>query len=92
MRALLERTTSLDEILRIESELGRLVGEIDQARGRLRFLGTRVAWSTVTISLSERPAPTQAAEPSLPPSPRPMQMPIEWLNQSGLAPLLSLEN
>lgn len=92
MRALLERTTSLDEILRIESELGRLVGEIDQARGRLRFLGSRVAWSTVTITLSERPAPTPDAQPATPAAPRPLQMPIDWLNQTGLAPLLTLEN
>ena len=71
MRALLERTASLDEILRIES---------------------RVAWSTVTITLSERPAPTTEPQPATPAAPRPLQMPIDWLNQTGLAPLLTLEN
>lgn len=95
MRALLARTETLDEILRIEAELGRIVSEIDQAQGRLRFLGSQVAWSTVTIAVDERPAPTEVVAPPPPPPPppaRPIQMPIDWLNQTGLDGLLNLEN
>ncbi|MFT5356710.1 MAG: hypothetical protein ACI9KE_003935 [Polyangiales bacterium] len=95
MRALLERTDTLDEVLRIEAELGRIVSEIDQARGRLRFLGSQAAWSTVTLSISERAAPAPNEGPPPPPprvEPQTVRLPIEWLNQTGLDGLLNLEN
>lgn len=94
MRALLERTDTLDEVLRIESELGRIVSEIDQARGRLRFLGSQAAWSTVTLSVAERPAPVPNEEPPPPApiEPEIVRLPIEWLNQTGLDGLMNLEN
>ncbi len=91
MRGLLERATTLDEILRIESELGRIVTEIDQARGRLRFLGNHAAWSTVRIAITERPAPT-TPEVRPEPSPGVTRLPIDWLNQNRLDHLLNLEN
>lgn len=92
MRALLERTDTLDEVLRIEAELGRIVSEIDQARGRLRFLGSQAAWSTVTLSITERPAPPPNEEPPPPTEPQATRLPVEWLNQTGLDGLMNLEN
>lgn len=94
MRALLERTSNLEEVLRIETELGRLAREIDTARGRLRFLGSQVAWSTITVDVSERalvqdPEPVTVVEP---PQPRSIRLPIEWLNETGLDGLMNLEN
>ena len=41
----------VDEILRIESELGRLRGEIEQTKGNLRWLSDRAARATVHINL-----------------------------------------
>lgn len=92
MRALLERTTNLEEVLRIETELGRLAREIDAARGRLRFLGSQVAWSTVTVDVNERAAEQAAPPPEEPAQPRSIRLPIEWLNETGLDGLLNLEN
>lgn len=92
MRALLERTSNLEEVLRIETELGRLAREIDTARGRLRFLGSQVAWSTITVDVAEQPA--QQAEPVAvePAQPRTIRLPIEWLNETGLDGLMNLED
>lgn len=93
MQSLLERASTLDEILRIERELERLARDIDQARGRLRFLSTQVAWSTVTIGVQERaaaPPPTVAPAPPPPPAPRAIALPIDWLATAGLDPLLTL--
>lgn len=92
MRALLERTSNLEEVLRIETELGRLAREIDTARGRLRFLGSQVAWSTITVDVSERPA--EQAEPVAvePAQPRAIRLPIDWLNETGLDGLMNLED
>ncbi|HEY1952601.1 MAG TPA: DUF4349 domain-containing protein [Gemmatimonadaceae bacterium] len=50
------RTGKLDEVLRVERELARVREEIERYEGRLRFLGSRVAMSTLTITAHE-PAP-----------------------------------
>jgi hypothetical protein len=48
---ILKQAKNVDEILRIESELGRLRGEIEQTKGNLRWLSDRAARATVHISL-----------------------------------------
>ena len=50
------RTGKLDEVLRVERELARVREEIERYEGRLRYLGARVAMSTLTITVHE-PAP-----------------------------------
>lgn len=47
------RTGKLDEVLRVERELARVREEIERYEGRLRFLGARVATSTLTITVHE---------------------------------------
>ena len=56
------RTGKLDEVLRVERELARVREEIERYEGRLRFLGTRVATSTLTITVHE-PAPILGSSP-----------------------------
>ena len=53
---LANRTGKLDEVLRVERELARVREEIERYEGRLRYLGSRVATSTLTITVHE-PAP-----------------------------------
>jgi hypothetical protein len=53
---LANRTGKLDEVLRVERELARVREEIERYEGRLRYLGARVAMSTLTITVHE-PAP-----------------------------------
>jgi hypothetical protein len=48
---LLQRTSDVDELLRIEQELSRLRGEIEQIKGTLRYLRDRVALATVVVTL-----------------------------------------
>lgn len=50
------RTGKLDEVLRVERELARVREEIERYEGRLRYLSTRVAMSTLSITVHE-PAP-----------------------------------
>jgi hypothetical protein len=50
------RTGKLDEVLRVERELARVREEIERYEGRLRYLSSRVATSTLTITVHE-PAP-----------------------------------
>lgn len=53
----LERTAKLEDIMAVERELLRVRGEIERAEGRLRYLGHRIQYSTITITISEAPAP-----------------------------------
>jgi hypothetical protein len=56
------RTGKLDEVLRVERELARVREEIERYEGRLRFLSSRVATSTLTITIHE-PAPILGNNP-----------------------------
>ncbi len=50
---LANRTGRLDEVLRVERELARVREEIERYEGRLRYLSSRVAMSTLTITIHE---------------------------------------
>ena len=50
---LANRTGRLDEVLRVERELARIREEIERYEGRLRYLSSRVATSTLTITIHE---------------------------------------
>ena len=56
------RTGRLEDVLAVERELARVREEIERYEGRLRFLSTRVATSTIVASLHEE-APLIAATP-----------------------------
>jgi hypothetical protein len=59
---LANRTGKLDEVLRVERELARVREEIERYEGRLRYLSSRVALSTLTITIHE-PAPILGNNP-----------------------------
>jgi hypothetical protein len=56
------KTGKLDEVLRVERELARVREEIERYEGRLRYLSSRVATSTLTITIHE-PAPILGNSP-----------------------------
>lgn len=60
---LAERTGKLQDALMVERELARVREEIERYQGRIRFLGARVAMSTLTVSLHE-PIPLVSQNPS----------------------------
>jgi hypothetical protein len=51
---ILTRAATVEEILRIEAELGRIRTEIEQVKGNLRWLSDRAARATLHITLRER--------------------------------------
>jgi hypothetical protein len=51
----LNRTGALEDILKVEQELSRYREQIERLEGRLRFLENRVAFSTITVQLTESP-------------------------------------
>lgn len=56
------RTGKLEDVLAVERELARVREEIERYAGRLRFLGSRVATSTISVTVSEK-APIVGATP-----------------------------
>lgn len=51
---ILTHATKVEEILRIEQELGRLRAEIEQVKGNLRWLSDRAARATLHVALHEK--------------------------------------
>ncbi len=50
---ILNMTTTVDEVLDVERELGRVRGEIESLTGRLNYLNDRVDLSTINVRVSE---------------------------------------
>lgn len=53
-RELLTRATSVEEILKIEEQIGNIRTEIESAEGRLRYLSNRVQYSTLNVTFYEK--------------------------------------
>lgn len=82
LEGLLAKAKTVEESVLIERELGRVAGEIDRIEGRMKLLRDRAAFSTITVSLKERPRESIGQG-----TPR---LPVSWLDQLGLGRLLSL--
>ena len=54
IQLLANRTGKLQDVLSVEHELARVREEIERYEGRMRFLKTRAAMSTLTIAVHER--------------------------------------
>jgi hypothetical protein len=65
LQLLEEKTGQLDDVLKVETELSRVRGEIEQAQGRLRLLANLTLLTTVTIEARER----RSFEPPAPVAP-----------------------
>lgn len=78
--ALLERAEAIEDALRVERELNRVTLELERARGQIRHLSQRIAFSTITIHYR---ALTDQQVPSF-------QLPFDWLQRLGIRHLLSL--
>jgi hypothetical protein len=59
---LARRTGKLEDVLAVERELARVREEIERYEGRLRFLRTRAAFSTLAVTLHE-PVPVLGDRP-----------------------------
>jgi hypothetical protein len=61
LRAFLDKSTTVEEALRVNAELTNIEGQIGQLKGRLQYLSQRAAYSTITVQL--RPVPGAVTEP-----------------------------
>ena len=68
IRTFLSQATTVDDVLRLDLELSRVEGQIEQLKGQMNYLSNRAAFSTITINLEPQlpkivPAPTPTATP-----------------------------
>ncbi len=61
IRELLERTETIEEVLEVEKELGRLRGDLEAMEADFKHLSERVSYATIDLTLEEKDPRTQAA-------------------------------
>lgn len=71
--ALLDKATKVEDMLKIESELARITGELERLKGRERLMTNQVAYSTFTVTLVSA-LPQQQAQ---------RLIPIAWVRALG---------
>jgi hypothetical protein len=80
---LLARATTVEDSLKIEAQLGRVTEEIERLAGELELLGSRVAYSKITVLFQARH--TEEVHEDV------MRLPFPWLKTMGLPKLLDLQ-
>jgi len=60
---LLSKATTVDEVLKVQQELGRVRGDIDSLQGQINYLERNVEMSVINVSLRE--PPTQFTPPGM---------------------------
>jgi len=79
---LLEKAAKVEEALQIEKELGRITGDIERIKGRLKLLADQARYSTITVKFEPRSSAQVQKGPFV--------LPLPFLNQVGLRRLMSL--
>jgi hypothetical protein len=83
LAALMAQARTVEEALNVQRELERITGVIEQLKGRLQFLGDRIAYSTITVFF--QPAATATTD-----QPDVFRLPFPWLDELSLRSLLNL--
>jgi Domain of unknown function (DUF4349) len=70
---LLKKSDKVEELLKVEKEMQRVVGELELIKGRIKYLSHAVAYSTITVALNSSVAQTELRE----------VMPFPWVRKLG---------
>ena len=91
LQEFLAKANGIQDMLTVERELERVALEMDRMEGRLEFLRTRAAMSVISVALTAKPkvVPIVVATPPTPPRAG-VNLPIPWVGEVGIDPLLSL--
>jgi hypothetical protein len=61
MIALLAKAQTVNEIIAVQNQLGQITGQIEQLKGQIQYIDHNVAFSTITVQMTEAGAPVTAA-------------------------------
>jgi hypothetical protein len=92
LQEFLGKANGIQDMLTVERELERVALEIDRIEGRLEFLRTRASMSVISVALTPKPkvVPIVVVTPPPPPPRNGIDLPIPWVGEVGIDPLLSL--
>jgi Domain of unknown function (DUF4349) len=76
---LLKKSDKVEELLKVEKEMQRVVGELELIKGRIKYLSHAVAYSTLTVALNSPVAQTEPREST----------PFSWVRTLGTDIVLS---
>jgi len=76
IRSFLAQAQTVDESLRINQELSAIEDQIEQVKGRMNYLSSRAAYSTITVQLDPELPPAPLPTPT--PTPTPTPAPSGW--------------
>lgn len=62
MLAILQRATSVSEVIQVQTQLGQITGQIEQLKGEIDYLDHTTAYATVSLMLREAAASTASDE------------------------------
>jgi len=79
LQAILEKTTSVKDVLAVEKELARVRTEIERMQGQMNLLNNRIAYATITVAFRRSSDVPQHIR---------VRLPFWWLGQLGLETLL----
>src|SRR5207245_330922 len=61
MIALLAKAQSVSDIIAVQNQLGQITGQIEQLKGQIQYIDHNVAFSTITVQITEAGAPVTTA-------------------------------
>ncbi|HSS93428.1 MAG TPA: DUF4349 domain-containing protein [Candidatus Dormibacteraeota bacterium] len=61
MLALLAQAKNISDIIAVQNQIGQITGQIEQLKGQIQYIDHNVAFSTVTVTLTEAGAPATTA-------------------------------
>jgi hypothetical protein len=88
LEGLLSHSGTLADTLAVERELERVALEIDRLEGRLEYLKSRVAYSSIVVGV-DAAHPLEAKTTGAAPK-RFVELPVPWLGELGVDRLLTL--
>ncbi len=61
MLALLAKAQTVEQIIMVQNQIGQITGQIEQLKGQINYIDHNVAFSTITVQLTEAGAPVATA-------------------------------
>jgi hypothetical protein len=61
MIALLAKAQTVNDIIAVQNQLGQITGQIEQLKGQIQYIDHNVAFSTITVQMTEAGAPVTTA-------------------------------
>src|SRR6266849_2604016 len=61
MLALLAKAQTVEQIILVQNQLGQITGQIEQLKGQIQYIEHNVAFSTITVQMTEAGAPVATA-------------------------------